>query len=103
MGIFDLNMAISPKRKNSSHVFTTTYALREVRHRFDDFCMVTGFTQKPLNCTYKCSIVIKAARERKKLKLAPASGADRTNHEEHSNKNVGAKKSSLEKSMPMLV
>jgi len=46
---------------------------------------------------------IKAARERKKLKLAPASGADRTNHEEHSNKIVGAKKSSLEKSMPMLV
>ena len=46
---------------------------------------------------------IKAARERKKLKLAPASGADCTNHEEHSNKIVGAKKSSLEKSMPMLV
>ena len=48
-------------------------------------------------------IRIKAARERKKLKLAPASGVDRTNHEEHSNKIVGAKKSSLEKSMPMLV
>ena len=46
---------------------------------------------------------IKAARERKKLKLAPALGADRKKHEEHSNKIVGAKKSSLEKSMPMVV